>query len=73
MIAAVRPDGHGVSWEALSARKEQIRGWVGKDGLSIVKVEELLADVVKLLGVECDEGVAGCGVALIGIVSAREA
>jgi hypothetical protein len=46
VIAAVRParpDGHGASWEALSAREEQIRGWVGKDGLSIVKVEELLA------------------------------
>jgi hypothetical protein len=46
VIAAVRrarPNGHGVSWEALSAREEQIRCWVGKDGLSIVKIEELLA------------------------------
>lgn len=46
VVAAVRPvrsDGHGASWEALSAREEQIRAWVGKDGLSIVKVEELLA------------------------------
>jgi hypothetical protein len=46
VIAAVRParpDGHGASWEALSAREEQIRAWIGKDGLSIVKTEELLA------------------------------
>jgi hypothetical protein len=46
VIAAVRParpDGHGASWVALSAREEQIRSWVGKDGLSIVKIEELLA------------------------------
>ncbi len=46
VIAAVRParpDGHGASWEALSAREQQIRDWVGRDGLSIVKVEELLA------------------------------
>ncbi|MGH3906963.1 MAG: IS21 family transposase, partial [Pseudonocardiaceae bacterium] len=40
VIAAVRParpDGHGGSWEALAAREEQIRAWVGKDGLSIVE------------------------------------
>ncbi len=46
VIAAVRParpDGHGGSWEELSAREVQIRAWVGKDGLSIVKIEELLA------------------------------
>jgi hypothetical protein len=46
VIAAVRPvcpDGHGASWVALSAREGQIRSWVGKDGLSIVKIEELLA------------------------------
>ncbi len=46
VIAAVRParpDGHGASWEALSGREEQIRGWVRWDGLSIVKIEELLA------------------------------
>jgi hypothetical protein len=42
-VRPVRPDGHGASWEALSAREQQIRGWVGRDGLSIVKVEELLA------------------------------
>jgi hypothetical protein len=36
-------DGHATSWEALSAREEQVRSWVGSDGLSIVKIEELLA------------------------------
>ena len=46
VIAAVRParpDGHGAAWEELSAREVQIPDWVGKDGLSIVKIEELLA------------------------------
>jgi len=42
-VRPVRPAGHGAAWETLLAREEQIRGWVGKDGLSIVKVEELLA------------------------------
>jgi transposase len=42
-VRPARPDGHGASWEVLSAREERIRDWVGKDGLSIVKVEELLA------------------------------
>ncbi|HEY9415074.1 MAG TPA: IS21 family transposase, partial [Pseudonocardia sp.] len=46
VIAAVRParpDGHGAAWETLLGRQDQIRDWVGKDGLSVVKVEELLA------------------------------
>jgi hypothetical protein len=46
VIAAVRParpDGHGASWDVLAGREAQIRVWVGKDGLSIVKIEELLA------------------------------
>ena len=51
VVAAVRParpNGHGVAWEALEERREQIRAWVTGDGgegkpLSIVKVEELLA------------------------------
>jgi len=46
VIAAVRParpDGHGASWEALTGREAQIRDWISKDGLSIVKIEELLA------------------------------
>ena len=45
VIAAVRParpDGHGQAWEALAAREAEIAKWV-KDGLSIVKIEELLA------------------------------
>jgi hypothetical protein len=45
VVGAVRParsNGHGASWERLLAREEQIRGWV-KDGLSVVKIEELLA------------------------------
>jgi transposase len=45
VIAAVRParpGGHGQAWEALAAREDQIRKWV-EDGLTIVKIEELLA------------------------------
>ncbi len=38
-----RPDGHGACWEVLAGREAQIRDWVSKDGLSIVKIEELLA------------------------------
>lgn len=53
-----RPNGHGPAWESLLAREDQIRGWVsGKGledstsgtaaksgpGLTIVKIEELLA------------------------------
>jgi hypothetical protein len=46
VIAAVRPArpaGHGASWDALAAREAQIRAWISKDGLSIVKIEQLLA------------------------------
>lgn len=51
VVAAVRParpNGHGVAWEALMAREEQITSWVAGDGkdtkaLSIVKIAELLA------------------------------
>lgn len=46
-VRAGRPNGHGASWEVLLAHEEQIRAWVtggrGKEPLSIVKVEELLA------------------------------
>ncbi|MEI6624696.1 MAG: IS21 family transposase, partial [Actinomycetes bacterium] len=41
VLAAVRPvraDGHGRSWEALSAREEQIRGWV-EQGLQLTNIE----------------------------------
>jgi hypothetical protein len=41
-VRPVRPDGHGPSWALLEGHREQVRGWV-KDGLSIVKIEELLA------------------------------
>lgn len=50
VVAAVRParpNGHGVSWELLLARQDQIITWVtggdGQPALSIVKIEELLA------------------------------
>ena len=46
-VRPARPNGHGVSWELLLDREEQIRGWVkggnGAEPLSIVKIEELLA------------------------------
>ena len=44
VVAAVRPArpaGHGASWEALAPRKEQVTAWV-KDGLTLVKIHELL-------------------------------
>jgi len=41
-VRPARPNGHGASWETLLAHQEQIRTWVGKDKLSIVKVEQLL-------------------------------
>ncbi len=50
VVAAVRPArpaGHGAAWETLLTREEQIRAWVkggkGREPLSIVKIEELLA------------------------------
>ncbi len=46
-VRPARPDGHGGSWELLLAHEEQIRAWVkggdGRDPLSVVKMEELLA------------------------------
>lgn len=46
-VRPARPNGHGASWEALLAHEERIRAWVaggdGKEPLSIVKIEELLA------------------------------
>ncbi len=41
VVAAVRPvrqSGHGAAWEALLAVEEQIRDWVGKDGLQLTNV-----------------------------------
>ena len=58
-VRPVRPNGHGSAWESLLAREDQIRAWVAGTtsegatsggtaakagpGLSIVKIEELLA------------------------------
>jgi transposase len=46
-VRPARPNGHGASWELLLGHEEQIRAWVsggdGRDALSIVKIEELLA------------------------------
>ena len=45
VLAAVRPDrpqGHGLAWEALCANHDRIIKWV-KDGLSVVKIGDLLA------------------------------
>ena len=46
-VRPARPNGHGESWVLLLAHEEQIRAWVkggdGRDALSIVKIEELLA------------------------------
>ena len=44
MVGAVRPArpaGHGSSWEALAARRDEIAGWVKQD-LTLVKIGELL-------------------------------
>jgi hypothetical protein len=41
VVAAVRPvrqSGRGAAWEALLAVEEQIRDWVGKDGLQLTNV-----------------------------------
>src|SRR6478672_10144035 len=45
VVTAVRPDrpqGHGEAWEALCTNHDRISTWV-KDGLTIVKIEDLLA------------------------------
>ena len=41
VVAAVRPAGHGPSWEALVPVTAEVTGWV-KDGLTLVKIGELL-------------------------------
>jgi len=46
VVEAVRPhrlDGHGEAWRLLVANDEQVRGWLADDGLTVVKVQELLA------------------------------
>jgi transposase len=46
-VRPARPNGRGASWELLLAHEEQIRAWVaggdGREPLSIVKIEQLLA------------------------------
>jgi hypothetical protein len=45
VVTAVRPDrpqGHGQAWDALCANHDRISTWV-KDGLTVVKIGELLA------------------------------
>jgi transposase len=40
-VRPARPGGHGLGWEALARRHDQIAGWV-KAGLTVVKIEDLL-------------------------------
>jgi len=41
-VRPARPNGHGAAWEALTARRADIAGWV-KGGKTLVKIEDLLA------------------------------
>jgi hypothetical protein len=46
VVEAVRPhraDGHGEAWQLLVANHDQIVAWLKADGLTVVKVGELLA------------------------------
>jgi hypothetical protein len=40
-VCPARPAGHGMSWEMLAARRDEITAWVKKD-LTLVKIGELL-------------------------------
>ncbi len=45
VVEAVRPhrtDGHGEAWRLLAARHDEIEAWLKKDGLTVVKIGELL-------------------------------
>jgi hypothetical protein len=45
VVEAVRPhrgDGHGEAWRLLAANHELIESWLRKDGLTVVKVHDLL-------------------------------
>ena len=45
VVEAVRPhrsDGHGEAWRLLVARHDRIEAWLKQDGLTVVKVGELL-------------------------------
>jgi transposase len=41
-VRPARPNGHGTAWDALTARRADITGWV-KGGKTLVKIEDLLA------------------------------
>jgi hypothetical protein len=45
VVEAVRPhrsDGHGEAWRLLVARHDRIEAWLKKDGLTVVKIGDLL-------------------------------
>ena len=37
-----RPDGHGQAWDTLKADHDQLKAWLADDGLTVVKVHDLL-------------------------------
>ena len=41
-VRPARPNGHGAAWDALTARRGEVAGWVAS-GASLVKIEDLLA------------------------------
>jgi hypothetical protein len=43
-VRPARPAGHGSSWEALCARRDEVAAWVsvGRQGLTLVEIGELL-------------------------------
>ena len=41
--AAAPPDGHGAAWATLGGHIEQIKAWLDDDGLTVVKIHNLLA------------------------------
>ncbi len=46
VIAAVRPDraqGHGAAWDALLVHEQQLRRWIGADGLQLTNIHGKLA------------------------------
>jgi transposase len=46
VVERVRPhrfDGHGAAWRSLDSHRDQIKAWIQDEGLTVVKVRELLA------------------------------
>jgi hypothetical protein len=46
LVKKVRPhrtDGHGATWRELESHKQKIRAWIDDEGLTVVKVHQLLA------------------------------